>query len=362
MIQYVFSGAVDGGEGSVTFYANGEMHTVSSDSPSFEEIKEALIHQTPEFGVSADALVRLAAPVTAVIEAIEALGNRVPAGTVEVDYSGVKFNGVPVHGVLVDRIVEIARAFGNIAPWVAFMENLFQNPSYTSRQELYLWLEKGKLPLTEDGHFLAFKKVRGDFKDGYTGTLDYSPGQVVTMARYLVDDNRDNTCSVGLHFCSAEYLPSYGCGNNERVVLVKINPADVVSIPSDYNNTKGRAWRIEVLEDVTATYGHTLWSSVYDYSPDDYFDDNEWFVEGEDADAFEDYAAEHGLAAAREVWGLEDEADTSIFGSNAARIAAPADGWSPLEEALASALTGAFAAFEDDPSLEDLFNPYDQGI
>jgi hypothetical protein len=34
-------------------------------------------------------------------------------------------------------------------------------------------------------------------------------------------------------------------------MLVKINPADVVSIPSDYNNAKGRTWKYEVVGEVT---------------------------------------------------------------------------------------------------------------
>lgn len=30
-------------------------------------------------------------------------------------------------------------------------------------------------------------------------------------------------------------------------MILKINPADVVAIPSDYNNTKGRTWKYEVV-------------------------------------------------------------------------------------------------------------------
>jgi hypothetical protein len=54
-----------------------------------------------------------------------------------------------------------------------------------------------------------------------------------------------------LHFCSQEYLPHFG-GSDSRVVIVKINPRDVVSIPTDYNNAKGRACRYEVIGEVGA--------------------------------------------------------------------------------------------------------------
>jgi hypothetical protein len=69
------------------------------------------------------------------------------------------------------------------------------------------------------------------------------------MPRNLVDARRDNVCSQGLHFCSKDYLDSYGTSNRDadRCMLVKINPADVVSIPSDYNNAKGRVWTYEVV-------------------------------------------------------------------------------------------------------------------
>jgi hypothetical protein len=126
-----------------------------------------------------------------------------------------------------------------------------QNPSKRAVEELYTFLEKGNLPLTPDGYFLAYKKVQHDFKDIHSGTMDNSPGKIVEMERNAVDDNMHNTCSTVLHFCAKEYLPHFGnraSGKKaDRVVILKINPADVVSIPADYNSTKGRACRYEVI-------------------------------------------------------------------------------------------------------------------
>jgi hypothetical protein len=76
--------------------------------------------------------------------------------------------------------------------------------------------------------------------------MDNSPGRVVEMERNKVDDNKDQTCSTGLHFCGLSYLGHFG-GSDSRIVIVKINPRDVVSIPSDYNGAKGRACRYEVI-------------------------------------------------------------------------------------------------------------------
>jgi hypothetical protein len=134
-----------------------------------------------------------------------------------------------------------------IEPMVNFMENLMLNPSKRAVTELYGFLEKGNLPITPDGHFLAYKKVKQDYTDCYTGTMDNSVGQVVEMERNSVDDDQNRTCSTGLHFCSREYLNHFG---GERVMILKINPRDVVSIPNDYNDTKGRACRYEVIDEI----------------------------------------------------------------------------------------------------------------
>jgi len=134
-----------------------------------------------------------------------------------------------------------------VEPLVLFMENLMQNPSYRSVNELYGFLEKNNLPITPDGHFLAYKKVRENYHDVYTGKFDNSVGKIVEMERNQVNDDQNQTCSAGLHFCSENYLNHFG---GERVMILKINPRDVVSIPTDYNNSKGRACRYEVIGEV----------------------------------------------------------------------------------------------------------------
>lgn len=157
------------------------------------------------------------------------------------------WKGVEMHNALATRIVHMYQEGFSVEPMVNFMENLMQNPSRRAVNELYAFLEKGELPITPDGHFLAYKKVRADYKDCHSGTMDNSVGKVVEMERNMVDDDKDRTCSAGLHFCSLGYLQHFG---GDRLMIVKINPRDVVSIPSDYNDTKGRACRYEVVDEV----------------------------------------------------------------------------------------------------------------
>jgi hypothetical protein len=168
-------------------------------------------------------------------------------GRVSVKGETLYWDGEVFNGALAKRMVEMLTEGFTIEPLVKFMENLLENPSKRSVDELYGFLEKNNLPITPDGHFLAYKKVREDYKDVHSGTMDNSPGQVVTMPRNKVDDDKDRTCSTGLHFCSEGYLKHFG---GARTVIVKINPRDVVSIPSDYDNTKGRACQYEVIGEV----------------------------------------------------------------------------------------------------------------
>jgi len=169
------------------------------------------------------------------------------AGNVSIQGDKLFWKGEELHGALATRMVAMLQEGFDVAPFIAFMENLFQNPSKRAVTELYGFLEKNNLPITPDGHFLAYKKVRDNFLDVHSGTMNNSVGKIVEMERNQVDDDKNNTCSTGLHFCSQEYLKSFG---GERTVIVKINPRDVVSIPSDYNASKGRSCRYEVIAEL----------------------------------------------------------------------------------------------------------------
>lgn len=160
-----------------------------------------------------------------------------------------------LHNSMTERVIRMAQEGYDVKPLVNFMTNLMNNPSKTSIDELYLFLEATGLPITSDGHFIAYKIVRDDYTSIHDVSFRNDVGTFVEMPRHEVDDNRDRTCSQGLHFCSKEYLNKYGSGSydSDRLVLVKINPADVVSIPSDYNNAKGRASKYLIWKDITET-------------------------------------------------------------------------------------------------------------
>jgi hypothetical protein len=221
---------------NIILVIDGKSYTISKDTHiAYGKIVDALKAQ------DWDALRDLVEPKKVIVN----FGK----GYVSIDDSKVLWNGQPFHNALATRMIEMFQDGFPIDPMVRFMENLMQNPSKRSVDQVYGFLEKNKLPLTEDGYFLAYKKVRKDYKDIHSGTISNHIGAVVEMSRNLVDDNPDSYCSSGLHFCSESYLTHFG-GHSDPVMILKINPADVVSIPNDYNGAKGRCCKYEVVGQV----------------------------------------------------------------------------------------------------------------
>lgn len=174
-------------------------------------------------------------------------------GLITVKDNVLYFGDEKLHNSLTTRIIALLRDGFDVKPLSNFLRNLMDNPSKTAIDELYLFLEDCELPITADGHFIAYKMIRRDYTDKYSGKMDNSVGATVKMNRRDVDDKRANTCSDGLHFASLHYITngSYGNqSNGDRLVALKINPRDVVSIPSDYNNSKGRACEYLVLREM----------------------------------------------------------------------------------------------------------------
>jgi hypothetical protein len=218
----------------------------------------------------------------------ETAANKFCQGFFRIENGVVYYKDAPLANCLSKRIVDMMDDGFDIQPMVRFVNNLMQNPSNRAIEETYKFLEVCALPLTEDGCFVAYKRIRGDWKDVYSGTIDNSIGSRPSMPRQYVDDTCNRTCSHGLHVCSINYLAHY---SGERLVAVKVNPRDVVSIPVDYENSKMRVCEYEVLQELDmatiAAFDATLSSVWKDTQPDDDESDEEYnshYAEDEDED------------------------------------------------------------------------------
>ena len=218
---------------NITVVLGNTPHTVSKSHPTYQRVLDAIKANDWD-------------TVRNVIEPKKVVLNY-GRGNVSVQGDKLFWRGQEFHNAIAVRMIQMLQEGFSVEPLVNFMENLMQNPSKRAVTELYGFLEKNNLPVTPDGHFLAYKKVKADYKDVYSGTMDNSVGKVLTMERNTVDDDKNRTCSAGLHFCSQSYLAHF---RGDRVMIVKINPRDVVSIPADYNEAKGRTCRYEVVGEI----------------------------------------------------------------------------------------------------------------
>lgn len=227
MIPFVIQGT------NIVLYIDNAPVIIDSSHINYNGVKQALIDKDYE-------LVRQLSTVKkAVVHASH--------GRAEFVDGVVMLDGKEMHNALSSRMVDMFYEGFDINPLLKFMERLDANPSYRARNELFGFLDACALPITDDGCFLAYKKINKNWKDCYTNTIDNSIGAVVEMDRREVNDNSNETCSAGLHVCSYSYLNNY---SGDRVVAVKVDPADVVSVPVDYNNSKMRVCKYEVLEEL----------------------------------------------------------------------------------------------------------------
>jgi hypothetical protein len=247
-------------DGNLTLILKNKAHQVLPDHINYRLIMDSLQ------SASEDELLELVDIQTAVATFSQ--------GRVEVKNGQVLYDGEEVHGAISKRILEFMSKGLPFQPLVNFLDNLMENPSMQSQTELYDFLEHQYLPITEDGHFLAYKAVRNDYKDKYAGTFDNRVGSICEMRRAKVDDNRGVGCSQGLHAGALNYVASYGSvDSGDKIVIVKINPKDVVSVPNDCNCEKLRTCRYEVVGEYQGELLKPLYKS--EFSEDNYDDEEE---------------------------------------------------------------------------------------
>jgi hypothetical protein len=250
------------GSGTINLFWEGKQYVVDKSHTNYDKVKDALRTKVYD---NLEALVN-------VPKSVQNFGKKDGSTTLEVRDGTVFYMGEQVHNVVVDAILRFINDGFPADPMLRFLENLLQNPSKTSVDTLYNFLERHGLVITEDGCFLAYKKVDTDFKDYYSHTIDNSVGNVVRMVRNKVKDDPTVGCSDGLHvgslnYASVEYRPGEGI-----VLLTKVNPKDVVSVPHDCNCQKIRTCEYTVLEQMdnfTVVRQETVLSPVPPAQPTD---------------------------------------------------------------------------------------------
>ena len=261
------------GEGaSITVVMNGESLTLkaSESQANFDRALDAIKRE------NWDDLYTAMRPVRSYAQKLKG---------VSVDESGVYFDGEPVHNAVATRIMQFAADGLDWKPLSRFFEKLLLNPSKRAVDELYTFLEHQNLPITENGNFLAYKGLQSNYYSITAGQAKLIKGKVkggqiyngvgeeIEMHRRDVDDDKDRGCSYGLHAGTLDYARGFARG---KLVVVEINPKDVVSIPTDCSYQKLRTCAYKVVDEYKAPLDQPLYESRYsdddlDYS-DDYYD------------------------------------------------------------------------------------------
>jgi hypothetical protein len=273
-------------ENSLTIFWEGKPYTLRKDHVNFNLAKKAILEARYD-------------DLGDLIDITKAVENFIE-GDIEVKDEVVFYKGHRLHGVVVDKLLEMLRAgMKDSAPLTNFITRLQSNPSANSVNELYSFMSYKSLANTPEGKILGYKGVQSNYWSS-TGNADTivlqgetndrhqilnEVGATIEVARRCVDDNKDNHCSFGLHVGSYDYANEWA-GESGRLLVVEFDPADAVSVPTDCDFQKLRVSKYKVISDITDTRKE-LNRPVYEANKPIYGSDDD--VDADDYDEEEDY-------------------------------------------------------------------------
>lgn len=156
------------------------------------------------------------------------------------------YYGVHLTSTIAKRIEKDAAEGTLDDRYIKFLVRLLRNPSAKSVEMLYDFMQANDIDILPDGRIKCFRGVTqlpdGSCVDYHSGKVPQYEGCFISMPRNFVEDNPEVACSHGLHCASAEYAKGYGV-----LTKVAVDPADVVSVPYDYDFAKCRCCRFEIL-------------------------------------------------------------------------------------------------------------------
>lgn len=184
--------------------------------------------------------------------------------------------------------------------YIRFLDNLHQNVNEDIRKQLFRWMDYERrtgnhFAITEDGCFVGYKGCQGTILepmsvftgkaivDGedFEGHIPNRVGSVVQMPRATVQNDPSIGCAQGLHVGTRDYATAWA----PILILVKVNPRDVVSVPYECDSQKIRVCEYTVLKVTDATEEHKMFHPNLDEDYDDYED----YEDHEDYEDYEDY-------------------------------------------------------------------------
>jgi hypothetical protein len=170
-------------------------------------------------------------------------------GKVTVNSGGVFYRNQKVDNSLSAKILELIEHGQSVVSWLRFMDNLYQQEDVNTVNRIYDWVNAGRYAITTDGCIVGYKVVDANYKDKHTHKVDNHIGARPLMARSEVDPSEYTECSRGYHVCVRGYIGSF-YRHGDHIMVVKVNPADVVASPLGFGHRKFRCWTYEVFAEV----------------------------------------------------------------------------------------------------------------
>lgn len=199
-------------------------------------------------------------PVCAAAIAASSVGASVAQGDrTAVEVSAVKPKPTPATKAIIpgaERLVTQIKHFSeqdNPEGFAKFMQRIGSVISHRSHSidELLDFLSKADLPIADDGTIIAYKRLNsnsdGTLRDTHSGLVKQRVGSRVFMEHTLVDPNRRNECSNGLHIGRRDYMSNF---NGDTIIICKIHPEDVIAVPTDYGASKMRCAGYDIIAKV----------------------------------------------------------------------------------------------------------------
>ena len=126
---------------------NGYPYTIDIDDDRYEAVCEAIDEKDED---ALEALLSTRQRMNTMIRDLAADG-------IEEDGGAYTYKGNAVSMDLSDYLRSAMDA-GDAGPIVKFIQRLFKNPSQDTRNRLFMFMEKNKMPITDDGYFLQAGK------------------------------------------------------------------------------------------------------------------------------------------------------------------------------------------------------------
>ena len=206
----------------------------------------------------AENVVALATTTQAQAAVNEIMSHAVPATSADFHLPMTKDETVvavmPESGTLVSgvekldiQIQAVAAKLGSAIGVQRFFERVASTKRNHSVSDLLTFMQKGELPIADDGTVLVYKRLKstrnpGVFVDCHSGKVTQRVGSHVFMDEKLVDANRRTECSNGLHVARRDYLTAF---HGDVTVLAKLAPEDVIAVPhADARKLRAKGYHI----------------------------------------------------------------------------------------------------------------------